>query len=810
MGSSIKIISNFVPNEEKTMYPSDPPWLTDKIRKCMHRYEKSYTKFKHNGYKDQDKAKLERDKAYVNDLILNAKEKYLQAEGAKLADPKTGQKSYWKVMNKFMNKCKVPRVPPLFENNKFITNCFEKATFFNSYFSEQCTPFSTESVLPGITFNTNNRLESFPITLQEIKDIISVLQPKKAHGPDTISVTMIQLCGEHLCIPLKIIFQNILKTGIFPDRWKEANITPVHKKNDKQIVSNYRPISLLPIFAKIFERIIFKNLYNFLVSHNLITNHQSGFRPGDSCTNQLLSLIHEIHSAFDDNRCLEVRSVYLDMSKAFDKVWHEGLLLKLKQNGIDGELLNFFSNYLSNRRQRLVLNGKQSGWAPILSGVPQGSVLGPLLFLIYINDLECGMVSKIKFFADDTSLYSIVEDPLRSAIELNNDLVTISEWARKWKMSFNPDPTKPAEEILFSQKKSKPYHPPLFFNGTEVKRVTEHKHLGLTLDPKLNFVAHINEKSSKARQGIGLIRHLRPYLPTKALEQIYKMHVRPHLDYCDFIYHTPPLENDQNSDINLNFQMSALESLHYQAALAITGAWRGTNRDKIYDELGWETLQNRRWFRRLTIFYKIINGMTPKYLSDPVPEHIRHLYGLRPSNVIRPLRCRKERFQKSFYPDSIKCWNQIGPEFREIPTLSLFKTKILKIIRPDNKQIFNIHKSPGISYIYQLRVGLSPLKAHKLAHHFTDTPVSICSCNSGTEDNIHFLLKCPHFNILRQKLLDTILPIISKLYDVVSLDEFQLVKILLYGDKGLNFNDNQRILNATIYFILNSKRFTSD
>ena len=116
--------------------------------------------------------------------------------------------------------------------------------------------------------------------------------------------------------------------------------------------------------------------------------------------------------AFNDNRCLEVRSVYLDMSKAFDKVWHEGLLFKLKQNGVDGKLLEFFSNYLSNRRQRVVLNGKESGWAPIQSGVPQGSVLGPLLFLVYINDLERGILSKIKFFADDTSLYSIVEDPI--------------------------------------------------------------------------------------------------------------------------------------------------------------------------------------------------------------------------------------------------------------------------------------------------------------------------------------------------------------------------------------------------------------
>ena len=205
---------------------------------------------------------------------------------------------------------------------------------------------------------------------------------------------------------------NILKTGIFPDQWKEANVTPVHKKNDKQIISNYRPISLLPILAKVFERIIFKNLYNYLTKNKLLTKNQSGFRPGDSCTNQLLSLVHEIHESFDHG--FEVRSIYLDISKAFDKVWHEGLVFKLKQNGIEGKLLNLFKNYLSNRKQRVVLNGMESKWGEIRAGVPQGSVLGPLLFLIYINDLEDGIKSNVIFFADDTSLLSI-EDPVVSA-----------------------------------------------------------------------------------------------------------------------------------------------------------------------------------------------------------------------------------------------------------------------------------------------------------------------------------------------------------------------------------------------------------
>ena len=540
----LNIMSNFVPNEIKTFRPSDPPWYNKDIRYGLKKYNKLYKKFKENGFTEQDEEMVENTKIQISTMILDAKEKYLQNQGAKLADPSTSVKTYWKILNGFLNKCKVPRIPPLFSDGKFITDCVEKAATFNDFFAKQCTPFQTGSVLPPLVYHTTNRLSYFDIRVEEVEDILKVLKTNKAHGPDDISVSMIQLCGKELCKPLQLIFQNILRTSIFPDQWKEANVTPVHKKKDKQTVSNYRPISLLPIFAKVFERIIYKNLYNFLTTNKLITKNQSGFTPGDSGTNQLLSLIHDVHVAFDDSSCLEVRSVYLDMSKAFDKVWHEGLLFKLKQNGIDGNLLALLTNYLSNRRQRVVLNGKSSDWAPIFSGVPQGSVLGPLLFLLFINDLEAGIISQIKFFADDTSLYSVVRDPEKSARDLNHDLEVINNWAKQWKMSFNPDPTKPAEEILFSHKQPRP-HPPLFFNGAEVRRVEEHKHLGLILDPLLNFAAHFKEKIAKARKGIGLIKHLRQYLPTNILDQIYKMHVTSHLDCCDFIHHYSGIEKGE-------------------------------------------------------------------------------------------------------------------------------------------------------------------------------------------------------------------------------------------------------------------------
>ena len=268
---------------------------------------------------------------------------------------------------------------------------------------------------------------------------------------------MLKLCASEVATPLQIIFQDCINCGIFPDCWKYANVQPIHKKNNRQIKSNYRPISVLPICGKILEKIVFDQVYAFLDVNNLLSKKQSGFRPGDSTIYQLLSVTSTIYDTFENYD--ETRAVFLDISKAFDKVWHKGIIFKLKCNGISGNLLLFFENYLSNRYQRVVLNGIESNWKGLHAGVPQGSVLGPLLFLVYINDLTDNISSDMRLFADDSSLFTSVKDVTQTHDKLVKDLQTITTWAHQWKMVFNPDLTKQAVEVIFSCKIKQPVHP---------------------------------------------------------------------------------------------------------------------------------------------------------------------------------------------------------------------------------------------------------------------------------------------------------------------------------------------------------------
>ena len=589
--------------------------------------------------------------------------------------------------------------------------------------------------------------------MKKIISIIKSLNSNKAHGYDNLSIRMIKICEESISLPLKIIFETSLKHGVFPEIWKNANVVPSHKKDDKTLIKNYRPISLLPIFSKIFERMIYNSLLNYFLSNKLSTPSQSGFLPGDSCIAQLLSIIHEIQTSFDENPTVAVRGVFLDISKAFDKVWHKGLLFKLKIYGVEGQFLSLLGNYLQNREQRVVLNGQTSEWKKINSGVPQGSVLGPLLFLIYINDLPDGLTSMCKIFADDTSLFSKVLDVNESAKTLNIDLEKINQWAFHWKMQFNPDPNKQANEVIFSRKMNNNLsYSPVKFNGNNITKCSDQKHLGVVLDSKLDFNTHIDQKIKKCNKLIGLMKRLSVHLPRSALLTIYKSFIRPHLDYGDILYDKPNNENFQNK----------IEQVQYRACLAITNAIRGTSRKKLYDELGLHSLIERRWRSKLIFFYKIMKGLLPEYLFSYLDFSTQEKYSLRLSttSMIRPFPSKKKFFKNTFFPYCISEWNKLTVEIKNAKLINIFKKLIL--IKKKENSIFSICDPLGVKLLTRLRLNFSHLNEHKFRHGFNDTLNPLCACGNDIETTQHFLLRCHQYSSQRKELFEKLEELYSK------------------------------------------------
>ena len=425
---------------------------------------------------------------------------------------------------------------------------------------------------------------------------------------------------------------------------------------------------------------------------------------------------------------------------------------------------------------------------------------------MYINDLAADVRCNVKLFADDTSLFTVVEDSNTAASDMNHDLELIRQWAYDWKMSFNPDPQKQAVELIFSTKRIEMNHPEIRFNDIPVMKVDEHKHLGIILDSKLSFSAHIKAAISKARKGVGLLKYLSKYLPRHTLNELFKLYVRPHLEYGDVIFHIPAKVCEFSGNTILPSLMEKLESVQYSAALAVTGTWRGTSREKLYAELGWESLSSRRWSRRLTLFYKMINNLLPEYTRDPVPQLQQSHYSLRNQDVIGQIRARTEKFKFSFYPNCLAEWNELDPEIRLAPSVAIFKKRLISMIRPPAKSVFGIHDPIGLSYLTQLRVGLSKLCFHKFKHNFKDSINPMCPTNDGIETTEHFLLLCPSFEVERRNLLARVFQLLRP-YGYIDLSNQVLAQLLLYGDRYLPNDLNRNILELTLQYIHATGRF---
>ena len=652
------------------------------------------------------------------------------------------------------------------------------------------------------TLSSNNDTGATPVpTLRkivtserEVLNFLNSLDPNKSTGPDNIPVKLLKFTAVIIAEPLCKLYNKSLALGIYPSKFKEANIKPIFKnKGSPADITCYRPISLLSSLSKVFEKIVHKHIYNHLLKHCLLTDKQSGYRQGHSAEQQLLYLSHNLYRSLDSGR--DFTAIYLDISKYFDKIWHTGLLHKCNHDfGITDSLLDWLNSYLSNRRQRVRIQDSFSSEQIINAGCPQGSVLGPLLALIYLDGLSTRTKNDVLFFADDVSLYAshTTTDIASTQLSLQNDLDEIHRYGKEWLITFNTNKTV---QQTFSYKQQ--HTPPtLTFGGDLIPIHDDHTHLGLTFSKDLRFHTHVNDICKKVNKTLIPLYPIAQYIPRDILDQIYKTYARPHFDLYDTVYDGHITVHDTHR----------LETLQNRAGRLVTGALFRTSTDKLLQELGWDKLRTRRHIHKLTLYHTFndSHNATPNYIKSIMPATRVQSTGktLRnaSSHTIQPTRTTS--YQSSFFPSTGKHWNRLPQSLRSLPRNS-FKRAITRRLGMSNPPMyFKLGSKTGNIIHTRLRTGMSCLNCHLFRINKIATPE--CSCGHAVEDVRHFILFCKKIISQRNVLFQNISQVLGVNFSTLT-PKSQL-NLLIHGE-SLDVEDGHKIAHHFQIFLLNSKRF---
>jgi len=442
--------------------------------------------------------------------------------------------------------------------------------------------------------------------------------------------------------------------------WLRANITPIFKAGDRTLASNYRPVSLTSICSKILEHIIHSNIMGHLNNHSILTDKQHGFRRGHSCESQLILTVQDLASSLDKKSQIDM--IIMDFSKAFDVVPHNRLINKLQRYGIQNTTLVWIRNFLKHRSQRVVVSGEKSGWSEVISGVPQGTVLGPLLFLLYINDLPNNINSHVRLFADDCIIYRVIKNDQDPPL-LQEDLHTLGKWANLWQMKFN---SKKCFVMRITHARSTVYFP-YTLSEDLLTPVDSHPYLGVHISNKLNWNNHIQKMCAKANRSLGFIRRNLYSCNQSTKLQAYTSLVRPLLEYSSAVW-------DPHTKKNIDL----LESIQKRAARFILNDYESKtpgSATQMVKSLGLEPLEIRRKTRRLCVFHQARLGQPSIPIGDllhPVLRQSRHLH----QNCYSNISASKDCYKQSFVPRTIQDWNTLPYNVTTIPGPENFKTAI--------------------------------------------------------------------------------------------------------------------------------------
>lgn len=637
-------IERFVPKIAKKS-PKCNPWITRETLRSQRKLKRMKKRLKAGNY---SQTIIDEQTEKLKQLIAHDKEKYFSTQLPTFI--KTCPEKFWRQITPASRSHDTFKVNGICERDDALVS-----TAFNDYFKSVFT--QDDSSLPCYSVN----LPSIPdVVISEagVLNLLLKLDVKKSPGPDDIPNAFLkryaEWCAKYLCI----LFNKSLNEGSLPDDWRTARIKPIHKTGDKASIQNYRPISLTSTACKVLEHIIHKHIADFLEQNNFLTNAQHGFRRGFSTATQLVQTIHDFAQAINEGK--QTDAIFMDFKKAFDKVSHNKLLHKLGNVLKNDKLLAWITAYLRNRRQFVVVNNSPSPPVPVDSGVPQGSVLGPLLFLIFINDIVDNISVSVRLYADDCVLYEKItttEDQVR----LNNDFTKIITWCDQWQMCVNYDKTV---FMRITQKKK-----PLLFNYTAknkvLSQVNTYKYLGLRICNNLSWTEHIDNVTANALRKLFFLRRALKLGPPSVRSLSYNTIIRPMLEYAVIIW-----------DPFTKSNIAKLDRVRKKAARFIYNSYNRTSITALLNQSGLLPVSHRNRICRLKFLFQLIKGQYNIDTSNIISFSSGYNTRQRHDFTVTPLNARNNTFKYSFFPRTITDWNNLTNDAVTQTSLKRFESHL--------------------------------------------------------------------------------------------------------------------------------------